>query len=127
MDATIQALLRAHTADRDARAAAISQRVAAALVAAEEVENNFRAALGLELNSCVANQAFLERTVRQLRAQVAAMARQCAGYGRNYAALEEGLARCGQPAAFLEGVSGALARANAHMEQITARLEGGEQ
>ena len=126
MDASIQALLRAHVADREARAAAASKRVAEALVAAEEVENNFKAALGLELNSCVANQASLERTVRQLRAQVAAMARTCAQYGRDYAALEQGLARAGPPAAFLEGVSGALQRANAHMEFIATRLEGAE-
>ena len=38
MDVSIAALLRAHMAEREARGAEISRRVAAALVAAEEVE-----------------------------------------------------------------------------------------
>jgi hypothetical protein len=114
-------------AEREARGAEISRRVAAALVAAEEVENNYRAALGLELNSCVSNQAYLERTLRQVRAQIAVLAKQCAAYGRDYAALEQGVARAGPPAAFLEAVGASLQRTNGHLELIAARLEGGDQ
>ncbi len=127
MDVSIAALLRAHMAEREARGAEISRRVAAALVAAEEVENNYRAALGLELNSCVSNQAYLERTLRQVRAQIAVLAKQCAAYGRDYAALEQGVARAGPPAAFLEAVGASLQRTNGHLELIAARLEGGDQ
>ncbi len=121
------ALLRAHTAERDARAGEISKRVASALVAAEEVENNFRAALGIELNSAASNQMHLERTLRQVRAQIAALAKQCVQYGRDYTALEQGVARAGPPAAFLEAVSASLQRTNGHLELIASRLEGGDQ
>ena len=127
MEASIKSLMAAHTAEREARAADISKRVASALVSAEEVENNFRAALGIELNSCVSNQAYLERTMRQVRAQIAALARQCAQYGRDFSALEQGEARAGPPAAFLEAVAASLQRTNGHLELIAARLEGGDQ
>ena len=127
MDASITALLKAHSAERESRSTEISRRVAAALVSAEEVENNFRAALGIELNSCVSNQAYLERSMKHVRAQIAALAKQCTAYGRDFAALEQGVARAGPPAAFLEAVSGSLQRTNGHLELIAARLEGGDQ
>ena len=120
-DTPLQALLRAHAAEREARAAAGTRAAAAALALADEIENNSRAALGKELNSTVHNQSQLEQSVRQLRAQVVALSHQCALYGRDYAALAAGAEKL-EAAAFLEGTGAVLARANGALEGLGAKI-----
>ncbi len=122
-DTPLQALLRAHAAERDARAAALTRLAADALSRADEVENNFRAALGKELNASVANQNHLEQAVKQLRAQVVGLSHQCALYGRDYAALAAAVDKLGA-VPFLEGTGAALARAGASLEAAAAKIEG---
>jgi hypothetical protein len=121
-DTPLQALLRAHAQEREARAAALTRAAADALTRADEVENNFRAALGKELNASVANQNHLELAVRQLRSQVQALSHQCALYGRDYAALAAAADRAGA-VPFLEATGATLARAGAALEAAAAKIE----
>jgi hypothetical protein len=123
MDTPLQALLRVHAQAREARAAAHVRLATEALTRADEVENNFRAALGKELNSSVANQNQLELAVRQLRAQVVALSHQCAVYGRDYAALAAAVDKLGARA-FLEGTGATLARAEGALAAAAAKIEG---
>ena len=122
-DTPLQALLRAHAAERETRGAALTRLAADALSRADEVENNVRAALGKELNASVANQNHLELAVKQLRAQVVGLSQQCALYGRDYAALAAAVDRLGA-VAFLEGTGATLARAGAALEAAAAKIEG---
>lgn len=118
----LTALLKAHAAERDARAKALDRRVEAALQVADEIENNGRAALGMELNQVIANQNHLEHAVRQLRAQVGALAKQSAAYGKSYAGLVKAVGELGSPEPFLTGTAASLERINGHFEFVAGRL-----
>ncbi len=120
--AALAALLAAHERERDTRAGAVSRRCADALALAGEVENNARAVLGLELNSAIANEAALRGAVAALRANVGALARECAAHGRAYAALAHAAEEAPPTRTFLDAVQGALARSNAHMAAAAERL-----
>jgi hypothetical protein len=76
----------------------------------------------MELNSCISNQHHLEHAVRQLRAAVAALARQCAGYSRGYAGLVRAVEELGPSRPFLETTGAALERANADLAWTAAKL-----
>jgi len=122
-DTPLQALVRAHAFEREARAAVTTRLVTEALTRAEELENNFRAALGYELNASVANQSHLESAVKQLRAQVVDLSHQCALYGRDYASLVGSVEKLGA-ASFLETTGATLARVNASLEAVAGKIEG---
>jgi hypothetical protein len=121
--AALDALIAAHEESRSERSFELMKRCNDALSLAEEIENNARAMVGLELNNCIANQDALKTAVRQLRAQVAALNRQCTGYGRAYAALAAAVSNSGSHRAFLEEADAALDRTNAHFAFIAEKLQ----
>lgn len=118
----LAALLKSHAAARDQRAKSLAKCLSDALVVAEEVQNNCRAALGMELNSCASNQLHLEHAVKQLRSQVAALTRQGAAYTRAYAALARAASDLPPTGAFLSAMHASLTRSNENLEQVASRL-----
>lgn len=121
--AALDALLTSHETARTERAFEHNKRCSNALALAEEVENNARSMVGLELNNCIANQDALKMAVRQLRAQVAALNRQCTRYGRAYASLTNAAADASSHRAFLDETNAALERANAHFAIVAEKLQ----
>ena len=122
MDA-LNSLLRAHKEDREKRGVAQTKRVVEAMEVSEALENNFRAALGKELNSCISNQNVLELAVRQLRSQVVALSMKCDVYGRDHAALLASVDKL-DTVPFLKATSKALDQANASLEILAAKITG---
>ncbi len=120
--AALAAHAAAHERARDERAFEAARRAGDALALAEEVEGNARAMVGLELNAAIANQDALKVAVRQLRAQVQALAKTSAGHGRAYAALAAAAADAGSHRAFLEQTDAALERANASLAFVAEKL-----
>jgi hypothetical protein len=122
MDA-LTSLLRAHKEDREKRGVVQTKRVVEAMDVADSLENNFRAALVKELNSCVSNQNVLEVAVRQLRSQVVALSLKCDVYGRDHAALMASVDKLGT-VPFLRATSEALNQANASLEILAGKISG---
>lgn len=120
--ASLSSLLAAHERDRELRASALARRCADAITSADEVENNARAVLGLELNSCIAIEQALKVALQQLRMQVASLARECTAHGRAYGALVKSTQELGSPRDFFETVNASLARSNANMASVAERL-----
>ena len=118
----LAALLSDNLRAREARSVALSKRVAEALSIADELESNCRAALGIELNSCIANQNHLEAAVQKLRAHIAALARAAPVYAKDYAALARAAEELGSPQPFLEGINASLQRSYAHFDYIAGVL-----
>ena len=114
-------LLSAHKEDRERRSVQQTRRIAECLELAEQIENNFRAALGKELNNSIANQNYLELSVRQLRAQIVSLSRQCEAYGRGHAALITETGKL-DSVAFLRSTSGALASANDTLDVLAGKI-----
>ena len=123
MSDPLAALLKAHAAAREQRARALTKALGDALVVAEEVQTNCRAALGLELNSVASNQLHLEHAVKQLRAQIAALTRQGGAYARGYVALVRAVSELPPTGPFLAATEAALARTNEHLAFVAGRLE----
>ena len=119
----LESLLTSHEAARTERTFENNKRCGTALALAEEVENNARTMVGLELNSCIANQDALKTAVRQLRAQVAALDRQCKGYGRAHVSLTNAVADAGSHRAFLEDMDATLERVNSNFAFISEKLQ----
>jgi hypothetical protein len=113
---------REHVQRREQRRGEQARLVEQALVVADEVENNCRAALGMQLNAAVANQAALEATVRDLRLHVAGLTRRCAAHGAAYEQLAAAALEVGSVGAHLRATDAALARIGGNLEFIGARL-----
>jgi len=114
-------LLRAHKEDRERRGVLQTRRLTESFEIADQIENNFRAALGKELNSSIANQNHLELTVRQLRAQVVALSRQCEAYGRGHAALTSEVERL-ESVPFLKSTSDTVVKINQTLESLAVKI-----
>ena len=113
---------REHAARREQRRLELARAVEHCLGVADEVENNCRAALGLQLNAAVSNQAALEATARDLRLHVAGLARRCAAHGAAYEQLAQAAADVGSVGAHLRATDAALARIGANLAFIGGRL-----
>jgi hypothetical protein len=124
----LTAALRAHAAERDARKARLAASVESALTIGDDLENNCRAALGMQLHACVQNQAALEGAVRALRLQVATLGKRAAGYGAAYDALAAAVAvaDAGAMDAYLRSTDGVLARIGDNLEWVAGRLTAEE-
>lgn len=122
----LTAALRAHAAERDARKARVAASVESALTIGDDLENNCRAALGMQLHACVQNQAALEGAVRALRLQVATLGKRAAGYGAAYDALAAAVADAGAMDAYLRSTDGTLARIGDNLEWVAGRLTAEE-
>ncbi len=120
--AALSSSWREHSARREQRKLEQSRLVEQCLGVADEVENNCRAALGLQLNAAVGNQAALEATVRDLRLHVAGLARRCAAHGAAYEQLAAAARDAGGVGAHLLATDAALARVGGNLAFIGARL-----
>ena len=120
--AALSATWREHAQRREQRRLEQARLVEQALGVADEIENNCRAALGLQLNSAVSNQAALEATVRDLRLHVAGLTRRCAAHGAAYEQLAAAALEVAGVGAHLRATDAALARVGANLEFIGARL-----
>jgi hypothetical protein len=115
-----------HVAEREERRAQQARAVEQALLVADEVENNCRAALGLQLNACVANQAVLEASVKGLRLHVAGLTRRCHAHGAEFDRLAQAAADVGGLAAQLRATDDSLARIGGTLAWIEGRLGSDE-
>lgn len=120
----LAALVKQHAGEREAQKQALEKKVELTLVIADDLENNCRAALGIELNSCVANQPQLEFAMKQLRQQVALLGKKSTAYSQQYTALVASVNELGSLEPFLRGAEGSLDRIAEQMDAITARLTG---
>jgi hypothetical protein len=121
--AAAAAVFRAHTAERETRRGALDRRVEATLLIADELENNCRAALGMELNAAIAAQGTLEHAAATLRGQVVALGKRCAAFGAQYDGLARAVAEAGPVEPFLEGCEASLARINHSFAAIERLIE----
>jgi hypothetical protein len=120
------AVFKAHVAERDARKQRLDKAVEQALVIADDLENNCRAALGIQLNTAVQNQQRLEAAVKGLRTQVAALGKTCTSYGAQYDALVAAVAELGSMENYLRSTDGNLARVVDNLEFVAGRLASEE-
>jgi hypothetical protein len=118
----LSASWREHSQRREQRRHEQARLVEQCLTVADEVENNCRAALGLQLNAAVSNQGALEATVRDLRLHVAGLARRCAAHGAAYEQLAAASLEVAGVGAHLRATDAILARVGANLEFIGARL-----
>jgi hypothetical protein len=120
--AAIAAVLKAHTAEREARKQKLDRTVENVLIIADDLENNCRAALGMQLNNCVTNQHLLEASVKSLRQQVAALGKQCTAYGAQYEGLVQLVNEVGPIDGYLKQTDAALQRIGDNFDFIAAKL-----
>jgi hypothetical protein len=119
-------VLRAHAAERDARKQRLDKAVEHVLVVADDIENNCRAALGMQLQAAAGNQAALEASVRGLRTQVASLGKVCTTYGQQYEALVGAVTELGPMENYLRQTDGALAKVGENLDYIASRLTSEE-
>lgn len=129
MQAALAPTLRAAGADRAARRADVERRVDAALDAAEELENNARACLGIELQNVATNHKHVEAAARQLKGQVRELARQFRGHVERVDALADTAANSGVGAlpTWLTQSEAILASIRGTFSSIEASLAGEDQ
>jgi hypothetical protein len=118
----LTSILQTHATERTARRQRLDRAVEQVLLVADDVENNSRAALGLQLNSCVANQQLLEQGVKSLRQQVGALGKSCSAHGQAYSGLAAAVTEMGNMEAYLRHTDDALARIGADFVAVEKRL-----
>ncbi len=122
----LAAAFKAAAAERDARRMRLDKAVEATLLVADDLENNCRAALGLQLQAAVSNVGRLEASIRALRGQVAGLGRTCAGHAAAYDALAAAAAEAGPVDAYVRNTDAALARIVDNLEFVAGRLTSDE-
>jgi hypothetical protein len=96
------------------------------LLIADEIENNCRAALGIQLSTSVANQQKLDAAVKGLRTQVAALGKTCAGYGAQYDGLVAAVGELGSMESYLRSTDRQLERVVEGLDFVASRLASEE-
>jgi hypothetical protein len=119
---TVSASWQKHLADREVRRAEQNRLVEQALVITDEIENNCRAALGLQLNACVANQSVLEGSVKGLRANVLALTKVCQAHGAAFDQLTNVVSSLGSLSNHLKETDASLSRLTSTMTYIEQKL-----
>jgi hypothetical protein len=119
---TVSASWQKHLADREVRRAEQNRLVEQALVITDEIENNCRAALGLQLNACVANQSVLEGSVKGLRANVLALTKVCQAHGAAFDQLTNAVSSLGSLSNHLKETDASLSRLTSTMTYIEQKL-----
>ena len=122
MQAALLPILKAHAAERTTRKAELERRIDGALDAAEEIENNARACLGIELGSVQANQQQLEASAKALRTQVRDRSHQFGAHNDKYDALVGSLDGMGSVATFLQQSDAILTSVRGHFAAIERSL-----
>jgi hypothetical protein len=123
MSSALSALAKQHAAERENRKVQLERKVETVLVIADDLENNCRAALGIELNSCVNNQAQLEFATKQLRQQVGNVGKKCATYNQQYNALISSVSDLGSIDTFLRNADATLEKIGENIDATTQRLQ----
>jgi len=118
----LTALAKAAGAERAARRAALDRHVEAALLAADVLENDVKAAVGLQVNAALALGGELDAAVRGLRGAVAELPRKSAAWAAGYDALVARAAELPPVEPFLRATDASLARTGAALEAAAARL-----
>ena len=95
MQAALAPELKAASVERSSRRAELDRRIDVAADAADEIENNARACLGIELQSVAANHRHVEAAARQLKSQVRELARNFRVHVDRYEALTDAAANAG--------------------------------
>ncbi len=119
---TVSASWAKHLSEREVRRAEQNRLVDQALVITDEIENNCRAALGLQLNTCVANQSVLEGSVKVLRANVLALTKTCQAHGAAFDQLTNAVASLGSLSNHLKETDLTLSRLSTSMTWIEQKL-----
>ena len=111
-----------HLAEREVRRAEQNRLVEQTLVITDEIENNCRAALGLQLNACVANQSVLEGSVKGLRSNVLALTKACQTHGAAFDQLANAVGSLGSLSYHLKETDATLGRLTTTMTWIEQKL-----
>lgn len=119
-------LMKQHITDREARKQRLDKAVEQTLVIADDLENNCRAALGIQLSNSTNNTHILEQSVKALRQHVATLGKTCAIQSQQYDALAAAVADLGSMEAYLKNTDGLLSRIGDNMEYIKTRLTSEE-
>lgn len=122
-DNAVSGFLKQHAKERAVRAKALDGKVERVLLAVDTLENDVRAAVGLQLNSVIANQQYLEASVRVLKQQVGVVSKRCVAWGGQVDALKASAAEIGGLQAYLEKCDATLARVNEHLEVAAVKTE----
>lgn len=118
----MNALIKEHTAHRAARAKATESKVEQVLVAADGLENDIRAAVGIQLQSVVNNQQQLEVATRKLRESIGGFTKKCTQWNQQTDALKQSVRELGSVAAYISSCDAQLQRINEHLEFAADRL-----
>jgi adenosyl cobinamide kinase/adenosyl cobinamide phosphate guanylyltransferase len=118
----LSSVLKEHRAAREARKETLARRAEAVIVLADEIENNARVCVGLELNNSVSNQRYLDDAVRALQREVAALAKVTANYAAQHEALLAAVAEVGSIDPWLRYAEGSLRNTQANFEYIAKSL-----
>lgn len=118
----LTALARAAGADRAARRAALDRSVEGALLAADVLENDVKAAVGLQVNAALALGGELDAAVRGLRGAVSDLSRKSGAWAGAYDSLIARAAELPPVEPFLRATDASLARTGAALEAAAARL-----
>jgi len=99
------------------------QQVDGLLDAVEDVENDARTLLGLELASVVANEAQLDAAMKRYVRQIGELGKVSAAYRGSYEGLTTAVASLGQLGVWLEQSESALRSAGDNLAAIARGLE----
>lgn len=115
-----------HTQERDIRKQRLNKAVENVLVIADDLENNCRASLGLQLNNSINNQHHLEVAVKNLRTQIATLGKTCSTYNAQYEALITSVDELGSAEEYLRNTDSILQRIGDNFAFITDKLTSEE-
>lgn len=118
----MNALVKEHTAHRAARAKVTDHKVEQVLVAVDGLENDIRAAVGIQLQSVVNNQQQLEVATRKLRENIGGLTKRCTQWNQQTDALKQSVREIGSVAAYITACDAQLQRINEQLEFAAERL-----
>lgn len=119
---SVSSLLKQHEHERKERKHRLDRAVEAALIIADDLENNCRAALGMELNNCVTNQHHLDLAIHSLKLHVKGLASKCTNYNQQYDGLVHSINELGSVERYLADTDTSLAKTASNFDYITAKL-----
>jgi hypothetical protein len=118
----LSSVLKDHRAAREGRREALARRAETVIILADELENNCRVCVGLELNNSVANQRYLDDAVRALQREVAGLAKAAAGHAAAHESLIAAVTEVGSLEPWVRHAEATLKGINANFEYVAKSL-----
>jgi len=115
-----------HTQERELRKQRLNKAVEQVLMISDDLENNCRATLGMQLNNSINNQHHLETAVKSLRNQIATLGKICSTYNTQYEQLITSVNEMGSMEEYLRQTDSILQRIGDNFTFITDKLTSEE-